>query len=45
MKMADSVTSSFNSPGRNPGRAIVLPPASALVLALASALAVAALAK
>ena len=26
----------FRSPGRNPGRAIVLPPASALVLASAS---------
>ena len=29
----------FSSPGRRPGRAIVLPPASALVLVLASALA------
>ena len=29
----------FSSPGRSPGRAIVLPPVSALVLALASALA------
>ena len=27
----------FSSPGRSPGRAIVLPPASALALALASA--------
>ena len=35
---------SFSSPGRSPGRAIVLPPASALALALAlaSALALAA---
>ena len=32
----------FSSPGRSPGRAIILPPASALALALA---AVAALAK
>ena len=29
----------FSSPGRSPGRAIVLPPASALALAAASALA------
>ena len=29
----------FSSPGRSPGRAIVLPPASASALALASALA------
>ena len=27
----------FSSPGRSPGRAIVLPPASALALALAAA--------
>ena len=27
----------FSSPGRRPGRAIVIPPASALALALASA--------
>ena len=32
----------ISSPGRSPGRAIVLPPASALALALASALASAA---
>ena len=29
----------FSSPGRSPGRAVVLPPALAFVLALASALA------
>ena len=32
-------TSIFSWPGRSPGRAIVLPPASALELAVASALA------
>ena len=32
----------FSSPGRSPGKAIVLPPASALALAFVSALALAA---
>ena len=37
----DPVTHFFSSPGRSPGRAIVLPPASALALALALASALA----
>ena len=43
--MLENLESIFSSPGRSPGRAIVLPPASALAsssaLALASALAAA----
>ena len=35
----DTFTIHFSSPGRSPGRAIVLPPASALALALVFALA------
>ena len=41
MSVLEATKSLFRSPGRSPGRATVLPPASALALAFASVLAAA----